>query len=84
MTERYRGKMAALVCNEFDHRIDHCKHNDIDYVNQEWMFAEFTSEIYGELLNRIVVKGMSPDDALKFDEKTLDRIFEEAYICARD
>ena len=84
MTEGYRGKMATLVCNEFDHRIEHCKHDDIDYVNQEWMFAEFTAEIYGELLERIVVKGMSPDDALRFTKEDLDEKFEDAYDCAQD
>ena len=81
MTE-YRGKIASFVCGEFDTRMD--KRKDADYINEDYAFAEFTLDIYGEIIKAIVDDGKSPDDALKFSKKYLDELFDRCVECTKD
>lgn len=81
--ENYRGEVATLACNEFDNRLDKMGRKG-DYINQDHAFAIFTVEIYGDIIKRVIDEKMSPEDALKFDKKDLDELFDKCVECTME
>lgn len=85
----YRDRIATLTVNYFDSRIDEAEGEEEDYlfneVNQDWAYAEFATEIYGNIIRKIADEGKTMDEALaeiEGDEGYLDETFRAACACA--
>ena len=85
----WRDKVAQLTVGYFDDRIKSATGKEEDYlfneVNQDWAYAEFATEIYGQIIRLVADEGLTIEKALDMiakDKEYMDEAFRDACCCA--